>query len=88
MRKAIVAAAIVLALAAVGATARPASADPSPNACYGQVIAGISATWPWAHEGQMDFAPPPGAIALWLDLFGSEAGVSSVHDLQLLFCTA
>jgi hypothetical protein len=73
-------------IAASAAVARDAAAKPS-NRCYGEIIAGVSATWPWAHEGQTDFAPPPGAIALWLELFGPDAGVSSVRDLQLLFCS-
>jgi len=34
----------------------------------------------------MAFPPPPGAIALWVDLFGPFVGVSSVRDLQILFC--
>jgi hypothetical protein len=34
----------------------------------------------------MAFPPPPGAIALWLELFGPSIGISSVRELQLLFC--
>jgi hypothetical protein len=34
----------------------------------------------------MAFTPPPGAIALWLELFGPSIGISSVRELQLLFC--
>jgi hypothetical protein len=67
------------------ANAQPEQAGPS-NRCYGAITAGIAATWPWAHAGQVDFAPPPGSIALWIELFGPVAGVSSVRDLQLLFC--
>ena len=72
------------ASAASLATAR-AEADPS-NQCYGAIVSGIAATWPWAHEGQTDFPPPPGAIALWVELFGPDVGISSVRELQLLFC--
>jgi hypothetical protein len=89
MRKTVVGLVAALALAAGGAAAGTASADPGPsNQCYGQIIAGISSTWPWAHNGQTDFAPPPGAVALWLQIFGPGLGVSSVRDLQLLFCSA
>jgi hypothetical protein len=34
----------------------------------------------------MDFPPPPGALALWIELFGPDIGVSSVRELQLFFC--
>jgi len=63
----------------------PAQTGPS-NQCYGAIISGIASTWPWAHNDQTAFPPPPGAIALWLRLFGPLVGVSSVHELQLLFC--
>lgn len=59
----------------------------SPSACQGQIIAGIANTWPWAHDDRIDFPPPPGAIALWIQLFGPDAGISSVRELQALFCT-
>lgn len=87
MRKILAAGLVVLATAASAAslvTAR-AEADPS-NQCYGAIVSGIAATWPWAHEGQMDFPPPPGSIALWVELFGPDVGISSVRELQLLFC--
>jgi hypothetical protein len=87
MRKILAGSLVALAMAASAAslgTAR-AEADPS-NHCYGAIVSGIAATWPWAHDGQMDFAPPPGAIALWVQLFGPEVGISSVRELQLLFC--
>lgn len=58
------------------------------NRCYGDIIAGIARTWPWAHEDKVAFEPPPGAIALWIELFGEELGISNVRDLQLLFCTS
>jgi hypothetical protein len=57
------------------------------NKCYGQIIAGIASTWPYAHEDHASFAPPPGAIALWVRTFGPSVGISSVRELQLLFCT-
>jgi hypothetical protein len=87
MRKILAGGLVVLATAASVAslgTAR-AAADPS-NQCYGAIVSGIAATWPWAHEAQMDFPPPPGAIALWVELFGPDVGISSVRELQLLFC--
>lgn len=56
------------------------------NRCYGEISAGIASTWPWAHEGQTAFPPPPGALKLWIELFGRDVGVSSVRDLQVLFC--
>jgi hypothetical protein len=54
--------------------------------CWGQITSGIANTWPWAHNGQTAFPPPKGAIALWLEEFGSQIGISNVHELQLLFC--
>jgi len=87
MRK-ILAGGLVVFLMAVSAGsvgAGRAAADPT-NQCYGAIASGIAATWPWAHDGQMAFPPPPGAIALWVDLFGPFVGVSSVRDLQILFC--
>lgn len=57
------------------------------NRCYGEIIAGISRTWPFAHDDHMSFAPPKGAIAFWVELFGPAAGISSVRELQILFCT-
>jgi hypothetical protein len=86
MRRTIAAALAVVALAVSVSTKPAAAAEPPSQACYGQIIAGISSTWPWAHDGRQDFAPPPGAIALWLSIFGEELGISSVRDLQLLFC--
>jgi hypothetical protein len=87
MRKILVGGLVAIAMAASAAslgTAR-AEADPS-NQCYGAIVSGIAATWPWAHFGQVDFPPPPGAIALWVEIFGPELGISSVRELQLLFC--
>ena len=54
--------------------------------CFGQITSGIASTWPWAHNGQGAFPPPPGSIALWIDVFGDQIGISTVHDLQVLFC--
>jgi len=56
------------------------------NECYGAIVASIANTWPWAHEDHASFPPPPGSIALWIETFGPFVGVSSVRDLQLLFC--
>jgi hypothetical protein len=78
-------AAFVLAVTVGSLGAGRAQADPS-NQCYGAIASGIAATWPWAHEGQSDFPPPPGALALWVQLFGPSIGISSVRELQLLFC--
>jgi hypothetical protein len=77
--------ALVMAVSAASVGTARAKADPS-NQCYGAIVRGIAATWPWAHAGQTDFPPPPGAIALWLELFGPATGVSSVRELQILFC--
>ncbi len=87
MRKAVVTTVAVLILVVGAASAGTARAAMGPsNVCYGQIVAGIASTWPWAHEDKVAFAPAPGAIALWLQIFGPQAGVSSVRDLQLLFC--
>jgi hypothetical protein len=67
------------------ALAGPASAEPD-NRCYGQLVSGINTTWPWAHFDKEAFPPPPGAIALWVQLFGPDIGVDSVRELQLRFC--
>lgn len=88
MRKTLMAA-VAVGLLAVGvpATSAVAAQGPPSQACYGQIVAGIASTWPWAHDDKVDFAPPPGAIALWIEIFGPFAGVSSVRELQILFCT-
>ena len=54
----------------------------------GCAVAGIAATWPWAHNEKEAFPPPPGAIALWIQEFGPQVGISSVRQLQQLFCGA
>lgn len=99
MRK-LFAACLVLAVVGCQSVAGPApdalqgddgpsvSAAASPNACPGQIVKGIAATWPWAHGGKVDYPPSPGAIALWIEIFGPGLGISSVHELQELFCSA
>ena len=77
--------AFVVAASAASLGTTGAKADPN-NRCYGAITSGIAATWPWAHDGQTDFPPPPGAIALWVEIFGPDVGISSVRELQLLFC--
>jgi hypothetical protein len=77
-------AAVGFALLAAGQSA--SAQDGASSKCYGQIVAGIASTWPWAHDGQNEFPPPPGAIRLWLQEFGPLVGVSSVRELQQLFC--
>jgi len=81
-----IAASLVAVVVAVGMLARPAAADPSSK-CNGQIVAGIAATWPWAHDDKAAFPPPPGSLALWIREFGPGLGISSVRDLQILFCS-
>ena len=89
MRKRVVLGVAAVAFAVSAAFVGSAQAQTGPsNRCYGEISAGIASTWPWAHEGQTDFPPPPGALKLWIELFGPEVGVSSVRDLQLLFCSS
>lgn len=57
------------------------------NQCYGAMTSGIASTWPWAHLDKVAFAPPPGALALWVREFGPLVGISSVRELQILFCS-
>jgi hypothetical protein len=57
------------------------------NKCYGAITSGIAATWPWAHNDKVAFPPPPGALALWVQVFGPSVGISSVRELQILFCS-
>jgi hypothetical protein len=87
---------LAAAIVAVGAglaqpsavrAAQAAPAEPSAK-CYGQIVAGIAATWPWAHDDKIAFQPPPGAIALWIREFGPDAGVTSVRQLQVMFCSS
>jgi hypothetical protein len=67
------------------APAGPTSEEPDRR-CYGQLVSGINTTWPWAHFDKEAFPPPPGAIALWVQLFGPDIGVNTVRELQLRFC--
>jgi hypothetical protein len=84
---AIVAVGVGLAQPTAVRAAQPAA--PGPDArCYGQIIAGIARTWPWAHDAKVAFQPPPGAIALWIQEFGPSAGVTSVRQLQVMFCSS
>ena len=84
MRKTI--AAIALAIALVGSRSALHAASGPSNRCYGDIVAGIASTWPWAHDDKSSFEPSPGAIALWIQLFGPSVGISSVRELQVLFC--
>ena len=89
MRKRIIVggvATLALTLSALSVGSAQAQTGPS-NQCYGAISAGIASTWPWAHEGQTFFPPPPGALKLWIEIFGPDLGISSVRDLQLLFCS-
>jgi hypothetical protein len=88
MRKTLSAVAVAMIVAiSFAATARVAEAAKEPSAqCYGEIIAGIASIWPWAHNDKVDFAPSPGGIALWIKEFGSIYKISSVRDLQVLFC--
>ena len=87
MKKLLIASAAAVALAVIAIGSGTVRATPGPShRCYGLIAAGIASTWPWAHEGKTAFPPPPGAIALWLQEFGPIVGVSSVRELQVLFC--
>jgi hypothetical protein len=57
------------------------------NECYGAIVSGIASTWPWAHDDKAAFSPSPGSMALWIETFGPLVGVSSVRELQILFCS-
>ena len=54
--------------------------------CYGEIASGIASTWPWAHDEKIAFPPPPGSLHLWIETFGPLIGISTVRELQLLFC--
>lgn len=84
MRKTIAVIAVAIALAGSRSVANAAN-GPS-NRCYGQIVTGIASTWPWAHDAKSSFEPSPGSIALWIKLFGPDVGISTVRQLQLLFC--
>ena len=87
MRRTLASAVVVVAFAACAALAGPASAGPE-HRCYGEIVSGITTTWPWAHFDKEAFPPPPGALALWVQVFGPTTGVGSVRELQLRFCGA
>ena len=73
---------------AVEVDVQPAFAA-APAACQGQIISIIASTWPFAHEGHVDFPPPPGSVALWLQVIGEPFfGISTVREAQALFCGA
>jgi hypothetical protein len=85
MRKTIALIAIAMALAGSRSAAHAASGP--GNKCYGQIVSAIASTWPWAHDDKSSFEPSPGSIALWIKTFGPDVGISSVRQLQVLFCT-
>jgi hypothetical protein len=79
--------AVVMGVAIGSTIAGPAGAEQGPsNKCYGDIASGIASTWPWAHNDKVDFPPPPGALALWIQEFGPFVGISSVRELQVAFC--
>ena len=91
-------AALALSVAACQDLAGPVPADDTviqapqaqqtgpDNRCYGQISSFIASTWPWAHNDKVAFPPPKGSLALWVETFGPFLGISSVRELQLLFC--
>ena len=68
------------------------------NQCYGSIVLGIARTWPWtndgwitwpwSYEGGPDYAPPAGSVELWIQMYGSDYGITSVRQLQRIFCSA
>jgi hypothetical protein len=90
MRTTLASIAVAVALvggAGAGRVANAGTANGPSNRCYGEIVAGIASTWPWAHNDKVDFAPSPGSVALWIQIFGPQVGVSSVRQLQIRFCT-
>ena len=78
---------IVVGAALAAAFGGSAQAEPPDAACGGLVVSDIASTWPWAHEGQEFFAPPPGGLAKWIDEVGEPFfGVSSVEELKEFIC--
>ncbi|MDX1493824.1 MAG: hypothetical protein R3253_07195 [Longimicrobiales bacterium] len=55
--------------------------------CRGQIISAIASTWPYPDSrGSAEFfAPPPGALALWLQAF-APYGVTTVAEAMAFFC--
>jgi hypothetical protein len=87
MKKTFGISALVIGIAVGVVAERTARAQTGPsNQCYGLITSGIASTWPWAHNDKVDFPPPPGSLALWIKEFGPVVGVSSVRDLQQMFC--
>jgi hypothetical protein len=87
MRKTIVGGIAVVAFALSAASAGTAQAATGPsNQCYGAMTSDFATSWPWP-QGQTAFPPPPGDLALLLQLFGPQLGVSTVRELQLLVCS-
>ena len=89
MRRTIAGAVATAAVVAAGvlSTGTAQAAPTISGQCAGDITSGIASTWPWAHDGQVEFPPPPGSIALWVEIFGPDNGVSSVRELQALFCS-
>lgn len=58
------------------------------DSCRGDIVSAIASTWPYADSrGQLEFfAPPPGALALWLQAFAPH-GVTTVQEAMDYFCT-
>ena len=87
MKKTFGISALVIGIAVGVVATRTARAQTGPsNRCYGAITSGIASTWPWAHNDKVAFPPPPGSLAMWIQEFGPLVGVSSVRDLQKLFC--
>ena len=75
-------AALALSVAACQDLAGPVPADDTviqapqaretgpDNVCRGQIISFIASTWPWAHDDKVAFPPPPGSLALALEIAG------------------
>ena len=88
MRRSLVSAVAVAALAVCAVFAGPASAESNSENCHG-VASLIASTWPLAHDGQPDvFQPPPGVLKLWFAEFapGQFRGIESIHELQQFIC--
>ena len=90
MRRSLVSAVAVAALAVCAVFAGPASAESRSENCHA-VASFIASSWPWAHEGKPDvFQPPPGVIKLWFAEFAPTQfpGVESIPELQQVLCAA
>lgn len=62
-------------------------ADRVGSQCRGEIVSAIASTWPYpdSRGGLEFFAPPPGALALWLQAFAPQ-GVSTVQEAMAFFC--